>query len=292
MFSSMSSKYKGLDQAPPGSAQKDGLGDMRHVWNARRGFTLIELLVVIAIIAILAAIIFPIFGIAREKTRQTSCMSNLRAIGAAVKQYHEDNLRYPDTLYSYAEVLNPVFPQPPNPKTLPYNGANGAPITMGLTVNRPLYKVAQKYLSDKDLFYCPDNTNKDPSATTTAVYPPGPGVTLIGLVMLPKTVQPAYFYKYDTYDTGPQVDAKGNVVSPATPERHYSLDWTGVIGAGDAPNQLKYPDPDPNHTVLTWCTYHVAVAHANIVPVLMLSGTVKPVTVDKVVNFGPLKLTE
>jgi prepilin-type N-terminal cleavage/methylation domain-containing protein len=42
----------------------------------RRGFTLIELLVVIAIIAILAAILFPVFAKAREKARQTSCLSN------------------------------------------------------------------------------------------------------------------------------------------------------------------------------------------------------------------------
>ncbi len=41
----------------------------------RRGFTLIELLVVIAIIAILAAILFPVFARAREKARQSSCLS-------------------------------------------------------------------------------------------------------------------------------------------------------------------------------------------------------------------------
>ncbi|PIR27424.1 hypothetical protein COV40_00910, partial [Candidatus Berkelbacteria bacterium CG11_big_fil_rev_8_21_14_0_20_42_15] len=44
----------------------------------RRGFTLIELLVVIAIIAILAAILFPVFARAREKARQTSCLSNTK----------------------------------------------------------------------------------------------------------------------------------------------------------------------------------------------------------------------
>ncbi|MFH1910322.1 MAG: prepilin-type N-terminal cleavage/methylation domain-containing protein, partial [bacterium] len=56
----------------------------------KRGFTLIELLVVIAIIAILAAILFPVFAKAREKARQTSCLSNLKQIDLAVLQYAQD----------------------------------------------------------------------------------------------------------------------------------------------------------------------------------------------------------
>ncbi|MBI3910376.1 MAG: DUF1559 domain-containing protein [Armatimonadetes bacterium] len=66
--------------------------------NCRRlhsGFTLIELLVVIAIIAILAAILFPVFAQAREKARQTSCVSNLRQIGMAMMMYVSDNGGYP-----------------------------------------------------------------------------------------------------------------------------------------------------------------------------------------------------
>jgi len=56
----------------------------------RSGFTLIELLVVIAIIAILAAILFPVFAQAREKARQTSCLSNEKQLALGMLQYAQD----------------------------------------------------------------------------------------------------------------------------------------------------------------------------------------------------------
>jgi prepilin-type N-terminal cleavage/methylation domain-containing protein len=89
----------------------------------RKGFTLIELLVVIAIIAILAAILFPVFSQAREKAKQSTCQSNLKQIGLAIRMYTEDyddymppstapgSVRWPDFVAPYVQKksLTKVF---------------------------------------------------------------------------------------------------------------------------------------------------------------------------------------
>lgn len=116
------------------------------------GFTLIELLVVIAIIAILAAILFPVFGRARENARRTSCMSNLKQIGLAFIQYTQDyDEAYPLTSYS----ANPSAPN--------------ISWTLG----------AAPYLKSTQLFRCPSDTSTvwnnpvvptDPITSTTNYY--------------------------------------------------------------------------------------------------------------------------
>jgi len=71
----------------------------------KRGFTLIELLVVIAIIAILAAILFPVFARAREKARQSSCLSNVKQLMIAFQMYCQDfDERTPLLLYGPDEI--------------------------------------------------------------------------------------------------------------------------------------------------------------------------------------------
>jgi prepilin-type N-terminal cleavage/methylation domain-containing protein/prepilin-type processing-associated H-X9-DG protein len=73
--------------------------------NRSTGFTLIELLVVIAIIAILAAILFPVFARAREKARQTNCLSNTKQMSLAFHQYVIDY----DEMLPYAHFENDLM---------------------------------------------------------------------------------------------------------------------------------------------------------------------------------------
>ncbi|MGE5532269.1 MAG: DUF1559 domain-containing protein [Bacteroidota bacterium] len=72
----------------------------------RKGFTLIELLVVIAIIAILAAILFPVFAKAREKARQSSCLSNVKQLALAEMSYCQDY----DEMFCMAYTPRAGFP--------------------------------------------------------------------------------------------------------------------------------------------------------------------------------------
>jgi prepilin-type N-terminal cleavage/methylation domain-containing protein/prepilin-type processing-associated H-X9-DG protein len=112
----------------------------------RSAFTLIELLVVIAIIAILAAILFPVFAQAREKARQTSCMSNMKQLGLAVVQYVQD---YDET-----------FPQ-------------GCPNGWW---DFTWYRTTVPYIKNVDVFRCP---NDDAIVTPAALNWAGPRMSYI-----------------------------------------------------------------------------------------------------------------
>jgi prepilin-type N-terminal cleavage/methylation domain-containing protein/prepilin-type processing-associated H-X9-DG protein len=96
------------------------------------GFTLIELLVVIAIISLLAAILFPVFAQAREKARQSTCVSNQKQIGLAMLQYNQDyDEMYPIAFYG--------------------SSASGTPVSWPLMI--------QPYVKNAQIFTCPSESD-------------------------------------------------------------------------------------------------------------------------------------
>ncbi|HET7265549.1 MAG TPA: type II secretion system protein [bacterium] len=64
---------------------------MKRMRQDERGFTLIELMIVILVILVLAAILIPQFGLARERARKASCVSNQRNLETAVAMWQTDN---------------------------------------------------------------------------------------------------------------------------------------------------------------------------------------------------------
>jgi len=119
----------------------------------RMGFTLIELLVVIAIIAILAAILFPVFARAREKARQTSCLSNTKQIALAVDMYATD-----------------------------YDGCFPMSIYLGGTQVITFYHALMPYMKNAQMLQCPSEKDRIRMSELQALVPIplAPGLTSVG----------------------------------------------------------------------------------------------------------------
>ena len=244
-----------------------------------RGFTLIELLTVIAIIAVLAALLFPVFSRAKEAARQGTCISNMQKIQVALTQYFQDNSdNYPPLLLGFAE----------RPDGLPWAPGDPGPVPANRIQHGFLYPF---YLKSIDDFHCPDNTKKDMSLTTTAIFPPSsalnplvPTVGFYGIDVPPAfQTRTAYFYQFDSYDISSflQPDGTANGFQIV-----YSRDWTGVRGTADSPNQLKYRNPPQDRTVATWCNYHTSVAGADKTPIATLAGKPAPRDYKIVIQKG------
>jgi prepilin-type N-terminal cleavage/methylation domain-containing protein len=142
----------------------------------RSGFTLIEMLVVIAIIAVLAAILFPVFGRARENARRTVCLSNLQQIGAAIAIYEGDAGGFLPT-WSLGQAGRPNLTGPTDkagPMSLP-----------GATWDTSI----GSYLRSKEVTKCRSNPNasvtggptpRDARAYSMTQYTQRPVTTILG----------------------------------------------------------------------------------------------------------------
>lgn len=202
-------------------------------------------------------------------------------------------------------------------------GATGGPLSIEQTSYKPLFG-SQHLLNSLTDFTCPDEPAPNLTNLVTAVYPPTAGGALANQPVVftdtwalamgnddsshpvsdpsgqvandnaisyyeqyLKLNKPNYF-AFDSYDTGPQLDANGNPVTGVA-ELHYCIDWTGQSGPSDPPNQLKYPTLAPqSRTVVTWCTYHAAINHSDKVTVILLDGHAKAVNAKTFVAKGPL----
>ncbi len=99
---------------------------MHRIFRKRRSaFTLIELLVVIAIIAVLIALLLPAVQQAREAARRSQCKNNLKQIGLALQNYHDQHSMFPVNYFtigprdatqrgvSWMQLILPLIDQAP-----------------------------------------------------------------------------------------------------------------------------------------------------------------------------------
>lgn len=105
------------------------------------------------------------------------------------------------------------------------------------------------------------------------------------------------YYSLDSLDIGPMLAKDGSQVHDPSGkivyELHYSPDWSKLTGVtADTANpqvtQLKYKNPPPDRTVLTYVTHHSAYSRRGTIIVMLMNGTARKISATQAFNQLPL----
>jgi prepilin-type N-terminal cleavage/methylation domain-containing protein len=255
----------------------------------RRGFTLIELLVVIAIIAILIALLLPAVQQAREAARRAQCKNNLKQVGLALHNYHDNFNSLPpgwigvtagaSDIYgvngwAWGSKILPQLDQSPLYSQLNFNVKMEAPANLA---SRKLVLPAFRCPSDTgpDVWTIQDESGNNLAELATANYVGVFGVSdiddCVDVPLSPCNGEGALYQNSrvrfsDVSDGLSGTFLVGEHRSRRDPGLNWSSTWTGVVTDGDDAivRVLGTTDHTPNHPsnhIDDFSSYHTGGAH-------------------------------